>query len=360
MISVNQVRELAGAVGDAVGRLVPGDVRGVDKQTGDLPFDVVAERGPMRVLHYAARGEVRHATPIVFAYSLINRYYILDFMPGRSLLEFLTDRGFSCYVVDWGSATTADVHKTWADYALGYLGLAVDLACQREKADGVHLYGYCMGGTLALSYAALRPKKVKSFVAMAMPVDFHDEGILSRWTRPQFFNAEALVEAYGNVPTWLMESGFRFMTPLTNVTKWRGLWEAREKEGFVDTWRRLEKWSSDNVPFPGGVYKQYIRDCYQTNAFCQSKMVVEGERVDLTAFDKPLLVILAERDHIVPRASAEALMGIVASPDKTLMAFPAGHIGLSTSSQSPRQFWPKIAAWLAQHDAAHDAARTEA
>ncbi|MCA9545346.1 MAG: alpha/beta fold hydrolase [Myxococcales bacterium] len=350
MLGLDTAKQLAGAVGDAVGRLVPMELRGVDTHGGDLPFEVVHERGPTKVLYYAPRGEVRHRTPIVFSYSLINRYYILDFMPGKSLLEHLTGQGFACYVIDWGAAGVAESQKTWGDYALGYLGDAVRVACQREGVDQVSLYGYCMGGTMALSYAALRPEKVKNFVAMAMPVDFHDEGILSRWTQRQFFSPDAVIDAYGNVPTWLMESGFRLMAPLTNMTKWRGLWEAKDRDGFVDTWRRLEKWSSDNVPFPGGVYRQYIRDCYQENRFCQSQMVVNGERVDLEAFDKPLLVVLAQKDHIVPRPSAEALMGIVASEDKTLMDFPTGHIGLSTSSKSPKKYWPQIAAWLAARD----------
>ena len=42
---------------------------------------------------------------------------------------------------------------------------------EREGVDGVHLYGYCMGGTLALAYAALRPEGVKTFTAMAAGLD---------------------------------------------------------------------------------------------------------------------------------------------------------------------------------------------
>lgn len=345
-----------GAVRDAVGRLVPADVRGVDVKCGDLPNVEVAARGPMKVLYYAptapADGGAKTAakTPVVFAYSLINRYYILDFMPGRSVLEHLTNAGHPCYVIDWGEPTRADAHKTWSDYAIGYIDLAVRTACEREGVDQVHLYGYCMGGTLALTYAALRPERLKGFVAMATPVDFHDEGILSRWTQPKYFDADKVVDAYGNVPTWLMESGFRFMSPLVNATKWKDLWDGRERDGFVETWRRMEKWSSDNVPFPGGVYRQYIRDCYQLNVLCQSEMYVDGERVDLSAIEVPVLIVLAERDHIVPRSSASALADKVSGPVTTL-AFKTGHIGLSTSSKGATTFWPEISKWLWAHDA---------
>jgi polyhydroxyalkanoate synthase len=342
---------IASAMREAATRLVPVELRGPEGPERESPHDVVATRGPVRVLRYAARGEVRRRTPIVFVYSLINRYYILDFLPGRSLVEFLTGQGFACYVIDWGQPGSAERHKTWGDYALGYVGLAVRTACEREGVDDVHLYGYCMGGTLALTYAALRPARVRTFTAMATPVDFHDEGLLSRWTRPQYFDAGAVVDAYGNVPTWLMESGFRFLAPMGNLSKWRDLWDNREREDFIATFRALERWSSDNVPFPGEVYRQYIRDCYQTNALLRGEMNVDGERVDLGAIRMPLLAVLAANDHIVPRSSATALLEVAGSADKTRLEFPTGHIGLSTSSKAPKQFWPPIAKWLAERDA---------
>ncbi len=338
--------QLAAALKEAVQRIAPMELRGVGAEGNATPYEVVASRGPMRVLYFAPQGSKRHATPILFSYSLINRWYILDFMPGRSLIEYLTGEGHPCYVIDWGVANSLDRHKSWGDYALRYLGLAVKTACRREGVEQLHLYGYCMGGTLALTYAALRPARVRSFVAMAVPVDFHDEGLLSHWTREEVFDVDAVVEAYGNVPTWLMESGFRSMAPLNNLTKWRDLWKMRKREGFIPLWRAMERWSSDNVPFPGELYRQYVRDTYQKNRFVAGEMYVDGERLDLGDLTAPLLLVTAKNDHIVPETSATALMAVVGSEEKSHFAFPTGHIGLSTSSKAVRRFWPEISAWL--------------
>lgn len=345
------VRDFGKAVREAAQRLVPVEIRGNEPKAGHLPYEVVAARGPLRLLYYAPRGERRLRTPILFSYSLINRFYILDFMPGRSLLEYLTGQGHPCYVADWGVPGPAERHKTWGDYTTGLLGFCVRTVRERERVDGVHLYGYCMGGTLALAYAALRPEGVKTFTAMATPVDFHHGGILATWTQPRFFNVDALVDAYGNVPTWLMESGFRVMAPLTNYTKWRDLWENREADGFSDTWRQMERWSADNVPFPGEVYRQYIRDCYQANVFREGRMVIDGERVDLGHIQCPVLLVMAEKDHIVPHDMAAPLKDLVGSSEVEILELPTGHIGLSTSSKGPKAFWPRISKWLAEHDA---------
>ena len=67
------------------------------------PHSVVYTRGSMRLLRYAAPRR-RYRTPILFVYSLINRWYILDFLPGRSLIEYLTRQGYDVYAIDWGIA----------------------------------------------------------------------------------------------------------------------------------------------------------------------------------------------------------------------------------------------------------------
>ncbi|MCA9538965.1 MAG: hypothetical protein KC620_08750, partial [Myxococcales bacterium] len=129
------MRAVLPAMKDAVGRLLPMEIRGVDAETSHLPYDVVAQAGPMRVLCFAPTGETRQKTPVLFVYSLINRYYILDFMPGRSLLEYLTGQGHPCYVIDWGVPGVAERHKTWADYAVRLVDHAMRTACEREGVE---------------------------------------------------------------------------------------------------------------------------------------------------------------------------------------------------------------------------------
>lgn len=360
-------QQFGGAVKDAVARVFPTEWRGNDDFTTHLTPEVVGSRGPIRLLRFAPITETKEQEPILFVYSLINRYYILDFMPGRSILEFFTEQGRACYVIDWGVPGHADRYKTWGDYAIRYLDFAAKLMDARESAQrvlsdrertwdvvtrraptAINLFGYCMGGTLSLTYAALRPERVKSLTLMATPVDFHDEGLLSQWTAPDRFDVDRVVEAFGHVPTWLLEGGFRMLSPLSNLTKWRDLWRGRHREGFVEMWRRMEQWASDNVPFPAEVYRQYIRDTYQTNAFYLGEMIVDGERVSLESITCPVLSLIALRDHIVPPKSARALNQLISADQLTILECDTGHLGLSTSGKAREQVWSQIETWLAE------------
>ena len=189
---------------------------------------------------------------------------------------------------------------------------------------------------------------------MATPIDFHDEGLLSQWTDPTRFDVDQVVEAYGHVPTWLLEGGFRMLAPLSNITKWRDLWKGRQREDFVAMWRRMEQWASDNVRFPAEVYRQYIRDTYQENAFFNGQMLVDEQVLNLKEITCPVLALVALRDNIVPPKSALALKELLSPEQLTILECDTGHLGLSTSGKARSLFWPKVEEWLCLQTSSHE------
>lgn len=310
------------------------------------PHTVVYTRGSLRLLRYAAPHR-RYRTPILFAYSLINRWYILDFLPGRSLIEHLTRAGFDVYAIDWGIAGPDEQHLDWPELLGGLVRQVVRWTLRASQSDELTLYGYCMGGTLALAYTSLYPEGVRNFVAQATPVDFSHGGIYSLWTQPRHFDVDSLVDAYGNIPSRVLESGFFAAAPVQRLTRWLDVCRHIDEPEYVTTFLAMERWGADAVPFPGEVYRQYIKDCYQQNLFCQGKMEVGGERVDLKRIRCSVLNIIAEHDTIAPPPMSEPLPGLVGSQDSQTVRFPVGHIGLSASSKSPTKVWPAVTDWIA-------------
>ncbi len=290
----------------------------------------------------------RPRTPIVFVPSLINRHYILDLMPGRSLVEFLVGAGFDVYMVDWGRPSDEDRYASFDDYLDGVLHRALRRAAARAGTDKVTLIGYCMGGTLTAIYTALHPEKVRNLVTFAAPIDFSEGGLLSEWTDRRRFNADLLVDSLGNVPWQLMQASFHMLIPTLWAQKALYLYDRLENDAFVDHFLALETWGNDNVSFPGECYRRYVKDLYQGNELVRGGLYIHGKAARLENIHCPVLNVAALGDHIVPLASTKPLTDRAASTDKDLWELPGGHIGAIVSRTAARTFWPALDAWLRQ------------
>src|SRR5262249_55897057 len=102
--------------------------------------------------------------------SLINRLDILDIDASHSLLRTLAAEGFRPLVVDWDIPGDEEEGFSLDDYMTKRLLPVFDRLTGAEK---VHVFGYCMGGLLALALAALRPERTATLTLLATPWDFH-------------------------------------------------------------------------------------------------------------------------------------------------------------------------------------------
>jgi polyhydroxyalkanoate synthase len=309
------------------------------------PHEVVAEWPLARLLRYPARPGAP-ARPLLVVASLINRYYVLDLLPDLSVIALLAGRGFDVYVLDWKATGAAGPDLTFADYVDGVIQDAARVVARRGGGERTAVLGYCMGGTMAAMFAARHPSLVSALVLLGTPIDFHRSGMLASWTDRSLFDADLLVDAYGNMPPALMQSGFKLMNPLETWSKLITLWSDAADEDRVRHFVALEAWLDDNVAFPGGVYREYIRGLYQENALVRGAFTVGGTTVDLRRIEAPLLDVVALRDRICAPESSRALMTLVGAKDKRLVEFDTGHIGLTASRRSLKELWPTVATWL--------------
>ena len=112
---------------------------------------------------------------MLFVPSLVNRAYVLDLAPGRSMLRLLAGAGRAAAAARLGLAGGGGAGFTLTDYIAGRLERA--LAAAAAVAGGpVVLAGYCMGGLLAVAAAGRRPDLVRALALLATPWDFHAAG----------------------------------------------------------------------------------------------------------------------------------------------------------------------------------------
>jgi polyhydroxyalkanoate synthase len=333
-----------------------------DVEVGQTPSEVVYEENKLELLHYEARTDEQHGTPILAVYALINKPFILDLQPDRSVVRRLLDAGHDVYLIDWNEPSRLDRHLTLDDYVNRYVDNCVDVVRERSGADRINVLGYCMGGTMSAIYTALHQEKVRALGLMAAGLCFDGEGgVLELWGDDEFYDPRDVVDAYGNVPAEMLDIGFALMDPVANfVSKYVRLYDNLENDDFVENFARMERWLSEGIDLAGETYVQFLEDIYQSNKLHENEMYVGGEHVDVESIEVPVLQIVGEYDHLIPPETSKPFNDVVASEETEIIEYPTGHIGLSVSGSSHEEVWPKVAEWYFEHSPDEPAAEDDA
>ncbi len=323
----------------------------LDTDLAKTPYEVVYQEDRVKLKHYLPRTKIRYQTPLLVTYALINRETMLDLQPGRSVVERFLEAGIDLYMIDWGYPTRKDRFQGFDDHINGYMGNVVDFIREKHRIEKINLMGICMGGTFSVIYSALHPEKIKNLITTVTPTNFDTKkGLLHVWMKN--FDADRVVDTFGNLPADVMNFGFLLLNPARlMIDKYVGFMENSDNKQFVENFVRMDKWIFDSPDLPGEVFRQFIKDCYQGNKLIQSKLEVDGQRVDLKRLSMPLLNIYGQYDHLVPPEACEQLVNHVGSKDTEDICLKTGHIGIYVSSKFQEAFAPKIAAWLKERDA---------
>ena len=293
--------------------------------------------------------EERHPVPLLLIFALMNRPSILDLRPGNSFIEWMLQRGYDVYLLDWGAPGPEDSELGFEDYVLEYMPRAVRKIRAVSGSESISVLGWCIGALLTTLYGALRPDGLANLILLTAPLDFsHPERIaLARMTDDQYLNEDLLLKAYGNMPAALIDYGAKMLKPVENfVGNWVRLLDNLDKPKLVDSWHAMNTWVTDGIPMAARTYRQLINDFYREDRLMKGTLALRGEKVDLGRLVADLLVVIADDDHITPPCQSETIVEKVGSADKQLLRVAGGHIGIMAGSGAVKSTWPKIDAWL--------------
>lgn len=315
---------------------------------GVTPKETIHCRGTLKLQHYKPLADSVYRVPVLIVTSLVNQPYILDLVPGQSMVEFLLRQGYDVYLIEWGRPRLEHKDLTLEDHVLDRLPECVARVQEDSGVNQVSVIGYCVGGLLSVMYAALHagPKSpLKNLVCIAAPVNGDGLESLKAWMGPDF-DEEALIAHFGNVPADWVQNALRALRPFGKLAGAMNLLNNADKEDVVRSNLRMGKWETDNIPFPGGVFRQMVRDFLRANKLVKGEWVMGNRRVDLGAIRVPFLHLLAQEDHITPYASARDLVRLVGSADKQEMVVKGGHVGLVAGRGAELRMWPALDEWL--------------
>jgi polyhydroxyalkanoate synthase subunit PhaC len=317
---------------------------------GVTPSEVVYEEDHLQLRRYLGEGPIKHKTPLLFVFALVNRPYILDVLPNKSVVAHFVKGGFDTYLIDWGKPTHAQRHLNLNSYVNGYLRNIVKHLCERTSSPQVNILGYCMGGTMSTMFTALHPEYVKNLILLAAGIDFATrDGLLNLWTDPRYFDVDAFVDAFGNCPAEYLQACFLMLKPVRNLlAKQISLFEKLDDKKYVDEYLTMETWLNDNVPVAGEVFREFVKYLYQQNLLVQNRLTIGKRTVNLKQITCPVLSLMADQDDLVPPAQSETFNDLVGSEDREAIRLATGHIGLAMGSAAQRKLWPHVVQWLAK------------
>lgn len=290
---------------------------------------VAAEAGRARLLDYGGDGPAA-----IFVPSLINPPTILDLAGDNSLLRWLSGRGVRPLLVDWGAPGPDEADLTVAGHVETLLLPLID-----ALDEPAHLVGYCLGGTMAIAAAALRPPL--SLTSMAAPWRFDgfpDEaraGLRHLWE-----NAEPAAREIGALPMEVLQTGFWKLDPARTVSKFEMFGRLDPGSDKARAFVALEDWANDGPPLTHGAGRELVEDLFCGNATGEGRWTVAGTVIDPAALPCPMLDIVSTSDRIVPEATA-ARAGEV-------LTLAQGHVGMVVGSRGRAALWEPLANWLSQ------------
>ena len=347
-LMANEMRAASGRLRN-LGRYLSGSLK--TPEVAGNPHRNVLEINRSRLLEYTLPGPRTHRAPLLFVPSLVNRHYILDLIPERSVIGYMQHKGFKSYLLDWGVPGFEDRKTSLADYIVDRLDWMVGHII-REEGMAPTLVGYCMGGSMVLDYAALYPEKVRNIVLLATPVDFSKAGKLQMWANRDYFDLDRFVDASGLIPPDVLNQAFTMLKPSWQYRNLYSLVKFGWNDEFLKGFMAISKWVNDPVPVAGEAFREYVQDYYRDNRMVEGSLKLRGSRLDFTGYSGPVLNIIAEKDHIVPPESSRAIeLVLTGSNDLETKTLPVGHIGLSVGQGAFSLVWKHIAAWLATRSA---------
>jgi polyhydroxyalkanoate synthase len=324
----NLVADLEANDGEMLVRLADANAFKVGQNIGASKGKVIYRNRMIELIQYAPTTEEVHATPLIIFPPWINKFYILDLKEQNSLIKWVTDQGYTLFVVSW-----VNPDESHADVGLEhYIEDGFLTAIREVKAitgqDHVNAVGYCIAGTtLSMTLSLMKhrgDKSVKSATFFTTLTDFSDQGEFIPFLQNDFIDGiEEEVNERGVLRSFIMSRTFSFLrsNDLVYGPAIRSYMLGEAPPAFD-----LLYWNGDSTNLPAKMSVDYLRKLCQENQFADGGIELMDDRLHLGDVDVPVCLIACETDHIAAWKDSYRGAQQMGSKNKTFILSESGHI----------------------------------
>jgi polyhydroxyalkanoate synthase len=305
------------------------------------PGAVVYRNELIELIQYDAQTDQVHEVPLLFCPPWINKYYIMDLAPGKSLIEWAVQHGHTCFAISYRNPDSSMAGLSFEDYMrLGLLD-AVRVIREITGASEVNTVSLCLGGTLsaiALAYnASIGDPSIKTATFLNTNTDFSVPGVLGVFTdEATVAGLEKSMAAQGYLEGDTMAHVFDTLRANDLIFQYVGNnWLRGHQPPAFD----LLVWNDDSTRMPAKMHSEYLRLCYLRNAFVKGEFEIGGRTLDPKQVTIDTYVVSAVNDHIVPWHSGYKTAQAFSGPSRFVLS-TAGHIaGVVNPPSLKAKFW---------------------
>lgn len=289
------------------------------------------------LIQYAPRTDEVQRTPLLVVPPTINRYYVLDLAPGRSLVEHLVNHGLQVYVISWRNPERAEAHHDLDSYTAAVLE-AREVVAQISGQERVGLKAVCSGGIVAscaLAHLAATGRLQDSIAHVALLVCLLDTtragtsqamvtreiaaAAVAESARRGYVDGESLARVFA----WLRPNDLIWQYVVNNY------YLGKPPPAFDVLF-----WNQDTVRMPAALHRDFLRIAMDNPLPEPGAMEVLGTPVDMTAVDVPAYVVGASTDHIVPWQNAYRSARLLSGETRFVLS-ASGHIQAIVNPPGP-------------------------
>lgn len=334
--------DLAAGHGDLKIRQTDPKAFAVGKNLALSPGKVVLRTPVAEIIQYEPTTPKVLKRPLVIVPPWINKFYILDLTPEKSMIKWAVDQGHTVFVVSWANPDETLRDKNFEQYMKEGILAAVEAATFICNSDRVDTVGYCVGGTLlavTLGYcAAVGDERIASATLLTTQVDFTQAGDLKVFVdEEQIASLERAMEQHGYLEGTRMAAAFNMLRANDMIWPY-----------FVNNYMKgkdplpfdLLYWNSDSTRMPAANHAFYLRNCYLENNLSRGRMKLGEVKIDLSKVTVPIYNFATKEDHIAPPRSVFNGSKHFGGPVKFVLG-GSGHIAgvINHPARNKYQYW---------------------